>query len=515
MIRAVNRRVAGHARPGVDADAGRRSRPDQAGVVDRARMPRADVTPLTENRRLGDEHALVRRAVRVVTGGAASRPGACSHRYGPRLSAWQTCRLRRSSRPACSSFTLVAPCGLWQVEHCILPSRTGMWPERSSLATLSRWHEAHSVRLGRRLELRSVRLRAVHAVARHAATLRESCCCPSRARGCRACGRSRQVSVGLARRRIASGCRIFVASPDSACSRPGPWQVSQPGWPSPTASARSAPSRAARREGSCLPPRDTPRRCRRRRIRPACAAAAGARRLATARAGRRSAVRLSRGGRPPRRRPRAAQASATITTCQRSAQETPSTACETQATIRLLDGMTGLAVLADRLAVLRLVLVVVAAEAARGSRCGRCCSGRCRTSPSCRETRCADKISWTPSTARSISGRARRGDLRLFGPVETPAARGQFRPPPPPATGRSPCSAFTASRWTNGSVVGISPRAIASLTARSGVAAIAWLGRLWQSVQSMRRRSPLAICSGVTPSATYSRTVPSRSVIRT
>ena len=33
----------------------------------------------------------------------------------------------------------------------------------------------------------------------------------------------------------------------------------------------------------------------------------------------------------------------------------------------------------------------------------------------------------------------------------------------------------------NGSVSGISPRAIASLTARSGVGAIAWLGRLWQS----------------------------------
>ena len=38
--------------------------------------------------------------------------------------------------------------------------------------------------------------------------------------------------------------------------------------------------------------------------------------------------------------------------------------------------------------------------------------------------------------------------------------------------------AFTASRWTNGRVVAIPPAAIASLTARSGVPAIGWLGRL-------------------------------------
>ena len=49
----------------------------------------------------------------------------------------------------------------------------------------------------------------------------------------------------------------------------------------------------------------------------------------------------------------------------------------------------------------------------------------------------------------------------------------------------------------NGSVSGIAPRAITSLTARSGVGATTWLGRLWQSMQSIRRRSPFASCSGV------------------
>src|SRR5436190_4503778 len=68
-----------------------------------------------------------------------SPPGACSQRYGPRLSAWQVVQVSAIESPRRSSFTLVVPCTLWQVEHCILPSRTGMCPERSSLATLSRW----------------------------------------------------------------------------------------------------------------------------------------------------------------------------------------------------------------------------------------------------------------------------------------------------------------------------------------------------------------------------------------
>src|SRR6187455_1327260 len=73
-----------------------------------------------------------------------SRDGACSQRYGPRLSAWQEVHSSVDESPVRSIFTLVLPWVLWHVEHCILPSRTGMWPERSSLATLSRWQTAHS-----------------------------------------------------------------------------------------------------------------------------------------------------------------------------------------------------------------------------------------------------------------------------------------------------------------------------------------------------------------------------------
>src|SRR5262245_24078278 len=38
--------------------------------------------------------------------------------------------------------TFVEPCGLWHDVHCILPSRTGMWPNRWSLATSVLWHVA-------------------------------------------------------------------------------------------------------------------------------------------------------------------------------------------------------------------------------------------------------------------------------------------------------------------------------------------------------------------------------------
>ena len=73
-----------------------------------------------------------------------SRLGACSHRNGPRFSAWQDVHSSATESPLRSSFTLVDPCMLWQVEHCILPSRTGMCPDRSTFATLSRWQVAHT-----------------------------------------------------------------------------------------------------------------------------------------------------------------------------------------------------------------------------------------------------------------------------------------------------------------------------------------------------------------------------------
>src|SRR6478736_6694262 len=68
---------------------------------------------------------------------------ACSNSQGPRFSAWQEVQDSLIELPVFSSRTLVVPCGLWQDEPSILPSRTGMWPDLSSLATLSRWQVMH------------------------------------------------------------------------------------------------------------------------------------------------------------------------------------------------------------------------------------------------------------------------------------------------------------------------------------------------------------------------------------
>ena len=50
MVRPVNRGVARHAGPGVDAQV----RVDQTGVINRARVPRRDVAALAQHRRPGD-----------------------------------------------------------------------------------------------------------------------------------------------------------------------------------------------------------------------------------------------------------------------------------------------------------------------------------------------------------------------------------------------------------------------------------------------------------------------------
>jgi hypothetical protein len=73
-----------------------------------------------------------------------SRMGACSHRYGPRFSAWQEVQDSLTESPALSSFTFVLPWTSWQEVHSILPSRTGMWPDLLSLATLSLWQVPQS-----------------------------------------------------------------------------------------------------------------------------------------------------------------------------------------------------------------------------------------------------------------------------------------------------------------------------------------------------------------------------------
>src|SRR5262245_62279278 len=75
-----------------------------------------------------------------------SRTGVCSQTTGPRISVWQLVQLSTIELPTRSDFTLlIDPCGLWQLEHDILPSRTGMCATaRSVLATCTRWQVAHT-----------------------------------------------------------------------------------------------------------------------------------------------------------------------------------------------------------------------------------------------------------------------------------------------------------------------------------------------------------------------------------
>src|SRR4029453_7643138 len=68
--------------------------------------------------------------------------GACSHRYGPRFSAWQLAQLSSIVVPVLSSRTFVDPCTLWHDEHDIAPSRTGMWLRRACLFPTLRWQVA-------------------------------------------------------------------------------------------------------------------------------------------------------------------------------------------------------------------------------------------------------------------------------------------------------------------------------------------------------------------------------------
>src|SRR3954468_2758612 len=58
-----------------------------------------------------------------------SRPAACSHRNGPRFSAWQLAHASLIVLPTFSIRTLFDPCGVWHDVHSILPSRSGMCPD--------------------------------------------------------------------------------------------------------------------------------------------------------------------------------------------------------------------------------------------------------------------------------------------------------------------------------------------------------------------------------------------------
>ena len=99
-----------------------------------------DVAALAEHRHADDQHAIVRRAVRVVTRGAVLAHGRVLDSIGPRISVWQLVHSSATELPVLRFLTLlIEPCGLWQELHDILPSRTGMCATaRSVLVTWSR-----------------------------------------------------------------------------------------------------------------------------------------------------------------------------------------------------------------------------------------------------------------------------------------------------------------------------------------------------------------------------------------
>src|SRR5690349_19414043 len=72
-----------------------------------------------------------------------SRTAPCSHRYGPRFSAWQLEHASLIVLPVFSIRTLFEPCGEWQEVQSILPSRTGMWPDFFSFSASCLWQLSH------------------------------------------------------------------------------------------------------------------------------------------------------------------------------------------------------------------------------------------------------------------------------------------------------------------------------------------------------------------------------------
>ena len=93
VVRPMNLLVAVHAGLAVDLVGVLRVVQDEA-LVDGRRVPRGHVAALAEERLLGDEHAVVVAdpcgSWQVVQ---LSTTGACSHRNGPRFSAWQLVQL--------------------------------------------------------------------------------------------------------------------------------------------------------------------------------------------------------------------------------------------------------------------------------------------------------------------------------------------------------------------------------------------------------------------------------------
>ena len=107
------------------------------------------MTALAEERQLGDEHAVVVAAVRVVAGGAAVDHRRVLPEERAALLGVAARAALVDGRPTRSSLTFTEPCTLWQDEQCILPSRTGMWLKRCCLLVMVWWQRASAdLRLG-------------------------------------------------------------------------------------------------------------------------------------------------------------------------------------------------------------------------------------------------------------------------------------------------------------------------------------------------------------------------------
>jgi hypothetical protein len=127
--------------------------------------------------------------------------------------------------PVFSSFTLVVPCGLWHDEHSILPSRTGMWPDLSSFATLSRWQvmQVPCWFIAFSCEVVDIGLWMLWQLMHE--TLRASCWLPFH----RACSPLLWQVVQVALTSFAEillNCFGLIFSGSLACASPGPWHVS-------------------------------------------------------------------------------------------------------------------------------------------------------------------------------------------------------------------------------------------------------------------------------------------------
>ena len=113
-------------------------------VVDRRRMP-ARARGSAGRASAPSRRACGRCSTRADRGRSRSSRASrrCSHRNGPRFSAWQLVQASLIELPSRSIFTFCDPCGLWQDVHSIfapLSSPTGMCDERCTLFTSLRWH---------------------------------------------------------------------------------------------------------------------------------------------------------------------------------------------------------------------------------------------------------------------------------------------------------------------------------------------------------------------------------------